>query len=82
MRQGLLDDCSAVKFSLTVEHRIRRDSPDISGQSAVIADTDVYDKPDGKGQKSGTLFVGETHPLMEPCRDDWCRVGQIEFGVS
>jgi hypothetical protein len=50
------------------------------GTAAVVADTDIYDKPDGKGQRIGTLFVGESHPLMEPCRDDWCRVGTIELG--
>ena len=50
------------------------------GNATVIADTDIYDKPDGQGQKIGTLSVGEVHPLMEPCRDDWCRVGQIELG--
>jgi hypothetical protein len=50
------------------------------GTATVIADTDIYDKPDGQGKKIGTLFAGETHPLMEPCRDDWCRVGQIELG--
>lgn len=50
------------------------------GTATVIADTDIYDKPDGKGTKIGTLFVGEEHPLMEPCRDDWCRVGAIELG--
>jgi hypothetical protein len=50
------------------------------GEATVIADTDIYDKPDGQGQKIGTLSVGEVHPLMEPCRDDWCRVGQIELG--
>ena len=46
----------------------------------MVADTDIYDKPDGLGERIGTLFVGEEHPLMEPCRDDWCRVGQIELG--
>ncbi|RDH78852.1 hypothetical protein DVS77_09595 [Mycolicibacterium moriokaense] len=50
------------------------------GSATVIADTDIYDKPDGQGQKIGTLTVGETHPLMEPCRNDWCRVGGIELG--
>jgi hypothetical protein len=50
------------------------------GTATVVSDTDIYDKPDGKGQKIGTLFVGESHPLMEPCRDDWCRVGTIELG--
>jgi len=50
------------------------------GDATVIADTDIYDKPDGQGQKIGTLSAGEVHPLMEPCRDDWCRVGQIELG--
>jgi hypothetical protein len=50
------------------------------GTATVVADTDMYDKPDGLGQKIGTLFVGEQHPLMEPCRDDWCRVGTIELG--
>ena len=50
------------------------------GTATVVADTDIYDKPDGLGQRIGTLFVGEEHPLMEPCRDDWCRVGQIELG--
>lgn len=50
------------------------------GSATVIADTDIYDKPDGVGQKIGTLRVGEVHPLMEPCHDDWCRVGQIELG--
>ena len=51
-----------------------------SGTATVVADTDIYDKPDGKGNKIGTLFAGEEHPLMEPCRDDWCRVGAIELG--
>ena len=50
------------------------------GTATVVADTDMYDKPDGLGQKIGTLLVGEEHPLMEPCRDDWCRVGTIELG--
>jgi hypothetical protein len=50
------------------------------GDATVIADTDIYDKPDGQGQKIGTLLAREVHPLMEPCRDDWCRVGQIELG--
>jgi hypothetical protein len=50
------------------------------GNATVIADTDMYDKPDGQGKVIGTLRVGEVHPLMEPCRDDWCRVGQIELG--
>lgn len=50
------------------------------GTATVIADTDIYDKPDGQGQRIGTLFVGESHPLMEPCRDDWCRIGQVELG--
>ncbi|OBB00943.1 hypothetical protein A5662_14180 [Mycobacteriaceae bacterium 1482268.1] len=49
-------------------------------EATVVAATDIYDKPDGKGQKIGTLNPGEVHPLMEPCRDDWCRVGQIELG--
>jgi hypothetical protein len=48
--------------------------------ATVVKDTDMYDKPDGLGQKIGTLYVGEVHPLMEPCRDDWCRVGTIELG--
>jgi hypothetical protein len=48
--------------------------------ATVVQATDIYDKPDGKGQKIGTLYSGEVHPLMEPCRDDWCRVGQIELG--
>ncbi len=51
-----------------------------SGTATVVAETDIYDKPDGNGKKIGTLFVGEEHPLMEPCRDDWCRVGAIELG--
>jgi hypothetical protein len=55
-------------------------APKAPTEATVVADTDIYDKPDGKGQKIGTLSVGETHPLMEPCRDDWCRVGQIELG--
>ncbi len=55
-------------------------APQGLGTATVVADTDIYDKPDGQGQKIGTLFVGEQHPLMEPCRDDWCRVGQIELG--
>jgi hypothetical protein len=50
------------------------------GTATVVADTDMYDKPDGLGQKIGTLFVGEQHPLMEACRGDWCRVGTIELG--
>lgn len=50
------------------------------GTATVVADTDMYDKPDGQGQKIGTLLAGEQHPLMEPCRDDWCRVGTIELG--
>lgn len=50
------------------------------GTATVVADTDIYDKPDGQGQKIGTLHVGEEYPLMEPCRDDWCRVGTIELG--
>jgi hypothetical protein len=50
------------------------------GTATVVADTDMYDKPDGQGQKIGTLAAGEQHPLMEPCRDDWCRVGTIELG--
>lgn len=49
-------------------------------QATVDVATDIYDKPDGKGQKIGTLYPGEVHPLMEPCHDDWCRVGQIELG--
>ncbi len=49
-------------------------------QATVDVATDIYDKPDGKGQRIGTLEVGEVHPLMEPCRDDWCRVGAIELG--
>lgn len=48
--------------------------------ATVIADVDIYDKPDGNGKKIGTLYVGEEHPLMEPCRDDWCRLGAIELG--
>ncbi len=55
-------------------------APQGLGTATVVADTDIYDKPDGQGQKIGTLFVGEQHPLMEACRDDWCRVGQIELG--
>ncbi len=55
-------------------------TPKAPTEATVIADTDIYDKPDGQGQKIGTLFAGEVHPLMEPCRDDWCRVGQIELG--
>ena len=55
-------------------------APQGLGNATVVADTDIYDKPDGQGQKIGTLLVGEVHPLMEPCRDDWCRVGQIELG--
>jgi hypothetical protein len=55
-------------------------TPKAPTEATVVADTDIYDKPDGKGQKIGTLSVGEVHPLMEPCRDDWCRVGQIELG--
>jgi hypothetical protein len=55
-------------------------APQGLGTATVTADTDIYDKPDGQGQKIGTLLVGEKHPLMEPCRDDWCRVGQIELG--
>ncbi len=54
--------------------------PKAPTEATVVADTDIYDKPDGNGQRIGTLFVGEVHPLMEPCRDDWCRVGQIELG--
>jgi hypothetical protein len=50
------------------------------GSATVVADTDMYDKPDGRGQVIGTLRVGEQHPLMEPCRDDWCRLGQLELG--
>jgi hypothetical protein len=46
----------------------------------VIAATDIYDKPDGVGQKIGSLEVGEQHPLIEPCHDDWCHIGQIELG--
>jgi hypothetical protein len=49
-------------------------------EATVDVATDIYDKPDGKGQKIGTLYPGEVHPLMEPCHDDWCRVGQIELG--
>jgi hypothetical protein len=49
-------------------------------QATVDVATDIYDKPDVKGQKIGTLYPGEVHPLMEPCHDDWCRVGQIELG--
>ena len=49
-------------------------------QATVDVATDIYDKPDGKGQKIGTLYPGEVHPLMEPCHNDWCRVGQIELG--
>ncbi|RDH78708.1 hypothetical protein DVS77_08710 [Mycolicibacterium moriokaense] len=56
------------------------DTPKAPTEATVIADTDIYDKPDGNGQKIGTLSVGEVHPLMEPCRNDWCRVGQIELG--
>jgi hypothetical protein len=55
-------------------------APQGLGNATVVADTDIYDKPDGKGQKIGTLFTGEVHPLMEPCRNDWCRVGQLELG--
>jgi hypothetical protein len=55
-------------------------TPKAPTEATVIADTDIYDKPDGQGQKIGTLLTGEVHPLMEPCRDDWCRVGQIELG--
>jgi hypothetical protein len=51
-----------------------------SGNATVVANTDIYDKPDGEGTKIGTLYVGEEYPLMEPCRDDWCRVGGIELG--
>jgi hypothetical protein len=51
-----------------------------SGWATVIQDTDIYDKPDGNGKKIGTLYVGEQHPLMEPCHNDWCRVGGIELG--
>jgi hypothetical protein len=54
--------------------------PKALGEATVIADTDIYDKPDGKGKKIGTLLVGEVHPVMEPCRNDWCRVGRIELG--
>ena len=49
-------------------------------EATVVVATDIYDKPDGHGQKIGTLYPGEVHPLMEPCRDDWCRVGRIELG--
>ena len=49
-------------------------------QATVDVATDIYDKPDGNGKKIGTLYPGEVHPLMEPCHDDWCRVGQIELG--
>ncbi|HEX3283708.1 MAG TPA: hypothetical protein VHT50_03365 [Mycobacterium sp.] len=49
-------------------------------QATVDVATDIYDKPDGTGKKIGTLYPGEVHPVMEPCHDDWCRVGQIELG--
>jgi hypothetical protein len=49
-------------------------------QATVVVETNIYDKPDGKGKEIGTLEPGEVHPLMEPCRDDWCRVGTIELG--
>jgi hypothetical protein len=54
--------------------------PKALGDATVAVATDIYDKPDGKGQKIGSLAVGEVHPVMEPCRDDWCRVGRIELG--
>jgi hypothetical protein len=57
-----------------------KQTPKGLGSATVTTDTDIYDKPDGQGKKIGTLLTGEVHPLMEPCRDDWCRVGQIELG--
>ena len=58
----------------------KKSTPQGLGNATVTADTDIYDKPDGQGHKIGTLRTGEVHPLMEPCRDDWCRVGQLELG--
>jgi hypothetical protein len=51
-----------------------------ASRAAVVAATDIYDKPDGKGQKIGSLEPGTSFPVMEPCHDDWCRIGGIELG--
>jgi hypothetical protein len=48
--------------------------------ATVVNETDIYDKPDGKGKRIGTLEPGEVHPVLEPCRDDWCHIGTIELG--
>ncbi len=44
--------------------------------ATVIADVDVYDRPDGVGNPyDGTyLHVGQQFALVEPCRDNWCRL--------
>jgi hypothetical protein len=72
-------DSVGFPFTCTVDQNPPADRKTL-GDATVVADTDIYDKPDGKGQKIGTLLAGEVHPLMEPCRHDWCRVGQIELG--
>jgi hypothetical protein len=51
-----------------------------STQVHVDKATDIYDKPDGNGQKIGELVPGTSFPIMEPCHDDWCRIGGIELG--
>jgi hypothetical protein len=42
--------------------------------ATVTDDVDVYDVPDGVGSVIGVLAKGSRVPLLEPCRDGWCRV--------
>ena len=51
-------------------------TPDAQPQTcAVTRDTDVFDAPDGNGQKTGVLADGtQGVTLVVPCRDNWCHV--------
>ncbi|MFZ3180588.1 MAG: CAP domain-containing protein, partial [Methylocystis silviterrae] len=49
---------------------------DITSQNitAIISDVDLYDVPGGNGRIIGVLRQGQTFPLIECRKDDWCKL--------
>lgn len=51
-------------------------APKPANNVTVLKESDVYDGPDGTGNRLGPpsyfLASGRTLPLAEPCRNEWC----------